>query len=334
MLLSFFILYDRYDMRQPVVFEALQQIDPLPHTKTLIAEERWQEAEAYLSFFNQHDYIKNNLKAQTLLAEIQSKRAETGYKTLKVVNGVIYGKSDEFEGQIAAGVSDLFLFGDIRDLMIEGYHHVNDQEVDKVLVALSTIGVVATGVTWISAGTTAPVKGSLSFLKFAKKSGKMPSWLGKYLIKSSKEVQKTKDLQPLTGFMQETYTMVQKSGVNGSLTLLSHTTDLKSFQKAVDFSKRYEKKSAVFLQVGGKEVLKATPQNIDKEILLYAASYGKQGVNRLMKLGEKGFLKSLIKPVKVSRMVKVFDKNIVTFLKQIPDTFFWLLGLVALVFLL
>lgn len=330
LLCSVFILYDRYDMRAPAEFEVLGRIDPQPHTKALIEQERWLEAEVYLSFFSSYDYVKENPQAQKLLADIKTHREELSYKSKKVIDGVLRGKSDELEGQVAAGVSDLFLFGDIRDLAIEGYHHVRDQEVDKVLVALSSIGVAATAATWMSGGAAAPIKGSLSFLKFAKKSGKMPNWLGKYLIKSSKEIKKTKDLTPMKSFFTDTYELVKNSGVTGGLKLLGATSDLKTFQNALSFSKTFGKNSAVLVDIAGKDIIKISQKNVSKETFLHAATYGKPGIKRVTKLGEKRFLNSLVKPVKISRVGKIFDKNMVHMLNKIPDMFFIVLGVIAL----
>jgi hypothetical protein len=119
-------------MRKPIAFDALQQIDPLPKTKKLISQNRLVEADEYLSFFVDHGYLKNNEQAQSLLIEIKRKREDLEYRAKKIADGVLEGKSDELDGQIAAGISDFFLFGDLRDLTIEGYHKLTNQEVDEV----------------------------------------------------------------------------------------------------------------------------------------------------------------------------------------------------------
>ena len=41
--LSAYILYDRHDMRRPVVFEALERINPIPKTKEFIQNKNWQK---------------------------------------------------------------------------------------------------------------------------------------------------------------------------------------------------------------------------------------------------------------------------------------------------
>lgn len=325
LLFSAYILYDRQDMRTPMAFEALERINPIPKTQQLINANKLSEAEEYLSFFMAFEYMKTNQEAQTLLNDIKSQRADIVYKTQNILNGIWTGKSDELEGQISAGVSDFFLFGDLRDLTIEGYHHVKGEEVDQVLVALSTIGVVATGATLVTAGSSTPVKVSLSFLKHAKKVGKLPSWLGKHLIKVSKK----RDFSKVKPLFTDLFTLVKGAGTSGGLKLLHNTKGLDSLKDAVGFSKMYGKNSSTLITIVGKDVV-TYQKGVSKTAFLHASTYGKVGVKRLGKLGEKGFLKSLVKPIKTSRMLKIFDKNISNVLKQIPDGVFYVLGLVAL----
>jgi hypothetical protein len=320
-------------MRKPIAFDALQQIDPLPKTKKLISQNRLVEADEYLSFFVDHGYLKNNEEAQSLLIEIKRKREDLEYRAKKIADGVLEGKSDELDGQIAAGISDFFLFGDLRDLTIEGYHKLTNQEVDEVLVALSSVGVVASGLTLVSAGTSSPVKGTISFLKFAKKSGKLPTWLGKYIIKISKQAANTKNLKPIKSLFDDLYNMTKLSGVSGSLKLLSYTSDLKSLKRVTQFSKTYGKNSSALLSILGKDALKYTKPRVSKKAFLYAATYGKAGVKRITKLGEIKFFKSLSKPLKASRVAKVFGKNGYVIFKMVPDYVFYILGLISLMIL-
>ena len=333
LIFSFFILYDRYDMRQPIAFEALQHIDPLPKTQTLLLKGNLVEAEEYLSFFMPYPYMKDNLNAKNLLLDIKLKRASPEYKKDKILEGIITGKSDELSGQISAGVSDLFLFGDLRDLVIEGYHHLSNQKVDNVLVALSSIGVVASASTFMSAGASMPAKGSISFLKFAKKSGKLPKWLGKYLIKSAKEIKHSKELKSIKTLFSQLSIMIKSAGVNGGLKLLKNTKGIKSLKEATAFAKTYGKNASPLLSILGKDALKYQ-KGLSKEAFSYAATFGKTGVKRMRKLGGKGFLKSLKAPIKISRIAKIFDKNSIALLKQIPDSVFYLLGFVAIMILM
>jgi hypothetical protein len=333
LLFSSFLLYDRFDMRAPIAFDALYQIDPLPHTKALIAEEKLLDAQEYLSFFMQFNYMKEVKEANQLLKEIQEKRDSLGYKTQKILTGIALGRSDEIEGQISAGISDFFLLGDLRDLTIEGYHHLNHQEVDKTLVALSSIGLIASASTMMSAGATSPFKGSISFLKIAKKSGNLPTWLNKSIIKEATIIKKSKNLKKLKTLFHNLYQLMTYAGIRGGLKLLKHTKNSTTLKEAINFAKVYGKNSALLSNIAGKNLIKYS-KNVDKKAFLYASTYGESGLKRVRKLGEKGFLKSLVKPIKKSRLIKIVDKNILHILNQIPNRVLITLWVIAIMILL
>ncbi len=48
----------------------------------------------------------------------------------------------------AISIKIFFIIGDIRDLVIEGSNYINDRDVDKIIVALSTLGRLSTASTY------------------------------------------------------------------------------------------------------------------------------------------------------------------------------------------
>ena len=120
----------------------LVQIDPLPHTKELIKQKKYVEAEEYLNYFIAYDYVKENPESLKLLQSIQTIRNSFEYKKEKFFQGIIDGNSDEGIGQASAIASDFLVIGDIRDLAKEGLHYANDEEVDKLILSLSSLGLL------------------------------------------------------------------------------------------------------------------------------------------------------------------------------------------------
>ncbi len=332
---SSFMIYDYYELSQKTHFQALQRIDPIPQTLKYIEEKKYADASEYLEFFLRYDYVRNNPTAQTLYNKLEKERHSYEYQGKKALEGILYGKSDETIGQVSAGISDFFLFGDIRDLTIEGYHHITREEVDKVLVGLSTIGVVATGATMLSGGTTAPVKGGTSILKFVRKAKKMPKWLEKFVIVSAKNIKKTKNIKPITTFFEDIYTATKATGLNTSLKLIENSKNMKAFKSSLGFAKTFGKNSGALMKILGKDSViyyRVLKDKTSKKMFAYASTYGKAGIKRLSKMGEKGFLKSLKVPVKVSRLTKVLNKHSVNFFKSFSISFYIILAMVSLVF--
>ena len=174
-----------FTLKEKQAFELspLIQIDPLPHVKKLIKQKKYVEAHEYLSYFIEYDYVKSNPESSQLMQKIQMIRNSFEYKKEKFIQGIVQGSSDEDIGRASAIASDFLVIGDIRDLAIEGMHYSNDEKVDKLMLSLSTLGLLATASTVYSLGASAPIKGSISLLKYGKRLNKIPTWLQKRLIK-------------------------------------------------------------------------------------------------------------------------------------------------------
>jgi len=290
LILSATLLYQK----DTYAYHTLIHIDPIPHTEELIQRSQYVDAYEYLNYFMAFDYVQHNPQARVLLKQINEKRHSLSYQSEKVLEGISTGTSDELLGQASAIGSDFFVLGDIRDLVIEATHYVKDEEVDSLLVALSGIGLVATAGTLYSGGGAAVIKTGVSVLKLAKKSKRMPSWLGSFIVRQSKHIRKGKDLSSLTPLFSALDTLRRQVGLPQTLKLLSHTTSLKALQKLTQLSKRYGKNTATLLKLSNKQIVQHAHKlkNIDMQTIKQASSYGKSGFTHLLKHGEKNFLKT------------------------------------------
>jgi hypothetical protein len=276
-------------------YHTLIHIDPIPQTQVLIKEEKYAQAYEYLSYFMQFEYMHNNTKAHILLKEINTIRSSTAYQSDKIIEGIRTGTSDEIIGQVSAIGSDFLLIGDIRDLALEGTHYFNDEEVDKVLVSLSTIGLVASVTTFFTLGSTAIAKSGVSMLKLAQKSKRIPLWLGSYLIKQSKKIRESKNISSLKPLFTHLEAMRNKIGLNNTLNLLSQTKDFKALEKMSHLSKRYGKESTLLIKLSKNAVYTQNKafKNYNIKSIKLASSYGSSGFSHLLKGGEKKFIKTI-----------------------------------------
>jgi len=275
-------------------YHTLVQVDPLPFTQNLISQEKYAESYEYLSYFMQFEYMQNNVKAHKMLQKISDIRSSVEYQSQKIAEGIRTGTSDELIGQVSAIGSDFFLIGDIRDLALEGTHYFKNEEVDVVLISLSTIGLVASVTTFFTLGSTAFTKSGVSMLKLAHKSKRIPLWLSGYLIKQSKKIRKTKDISSLKPLFTHLETIHNKIGLNNTLNLLSQTKDFKSLIKISHLSQRYGKDSTMLIKLSKNKLI--TQNKILKthhiSSIKLASSYGTSGFTHLLKGGEKHFIKT------------------------------------------
>lgn len=289
-LLSATVLYQKHTY----AYHTLVQVDPLPHTKILISEEKYADANEYLSYFIQFDYVQQIPEAHILLDQIKVKRESISYQSNKIAEGISTGTSDELSGQISAIGSDFFLIGDLRDLAIEGDHYYHDEEVDRVLVSLSTIGLAASISTLFTFGGGSVAKGAVSSLKMGHKSRLIPPWLNSHLIKEAKTIKKMKSLSSIKPLFKNLDTIRQEVGLDHTLKLLSRTSNMKELQGISTLSKRYGKESTTLLDLSNKKLLTRanTFKLYDKSTVKAASTYGENGFTHLLTGGGKHFIKT------------------------------------------
>ena len=312
--LSSTLLYQKHTY----AYHTLVRVNPLPHTKTLIAQNNYVDAQEYLEYFMQFEYVSQVPEAQQLLTYIKTKRSSLEYRSAKIFEGLSTGTSDELEGQVTAIGSDFFLIGDLRDLFIEGKHYFKDEKVDTVLVSLSTLGLAASASTLFTFGTGSIAKGSTSVLKLAHKSNKIPTWMEKYLVKQTKQIKETKSITSVMPLFKNISDIEQQVGLNNTLKILSKTKNIDELKTMSKLSKHYGKNTALILDLSNTKILTHTNtlRYYDQSTVKLATSYDKSGFVHLLKRGEKHFIKT-------TKRMKSYAK--VGYKGEIWQLFLWLM---------
>jgi len=92
-------------------------------------------------------------------------------------NGVVKGEVYDSYSGMAAVLSDLFIFGDLRDLAIQSWKYLTDDpEMDKVIMGLSAAGIGLSSTALVN-GANALAKGTIKYLK------KIPGYHNKGVLK-------------------------------------------------------------------------------------------------------------------------------------------------------
>ena len=332
--LSLLLLEERktFDIR------TLVQVDPIPHTEKLIHEKKYVEAQEYLSYFIAFDYVKENPKSDQLLKEIKEKREDYTYRAEKFLEGITKGGSDEDIGKASAIASDFLVIGDIRDLSIESAHYINDEKVDKTMVALSSLGLIATASTVYTMGATAPVKTSISVLKYAKRVNKLPPWLSKQLIEQAKIAKETKSLDKIQTLFDPIYKLHNRVGPNQTLSLLKNTKNLQELNSAVKFTSRFGKKSPTLLKLTNNSATKYAKElpTVQPKTFMYASTYGEEGLKGLKRMGGNKFMKRVGLTANLSKTT--YKGNLNSFfnylLKNIPNSLLYAISFLGLFYFL
>jgi hypothetical protein len=113
----------------------------------------------------------------------------------RFATGLVTGTADDVASLSGTVAGDLFVFGDIRDVVREGKHLAMGENTDRLVLGLATAGLAVTAVTYLSAGGAAPVRAGLTLVKDARKVGRLGDGLAKWAGRSARDVVDTPVLE-------------------------------------------------------------------------------------------------------------------------------------------
>src|SRR5467141_1895939 len=102
--------------------------------------------------------------------------------------GLVTGNADDVASLSGTIAGDLFVFGDIRDVVREGKHMAMGEDTDRLVLGLAAVGLVVTAATYVSVGGVAPVRAGLTLVKDARKVGRLGKGLTRWAGRSAREM--------------------------------------------------------------------------------------------------------------------------------------------------
>ncbi|WP_315831761.1 hypothetical protein [Bradyrhizobium prioriisuperbiae] len=121
--------------------------------------------------------------AQAVEVENSAAHAATRFAT-----GLVTGEADDLASLSGTVAGDLFVFGDIRDVVREGKRLATGEEPDRLVLGLATAGLAITAATYVSVGGAAPVRAGLTLVKDARKTGRLGAGLAGWAGRSARDV--------------------------------------------------------------------------------------------------------------------------------------------------
>jgi hypothetical protein len=106
----------------------------------------------------------------------------------RFASGLLTGNADDIASLSGTVAGDLFVFGDIRDVVREGKHLAMGEDTDRLVLGLAAAGLVVTAATYVSAGGAAPVRAGLTMVKDARKVGRLGEGLTEWAGRSAREL--------------------------------------------------------------------------------------------------------------------------------------------------
>ncbi len=106
----------------------------------------------------------------------------------RFATGLVTGNADDVASLSGTVAGDLFVFGDIRDVVREGKHLATGEDTDRLVLGLAAAGLAVTAATYVSAGGAAPLRAGLTLVKDARKVGRLGEGLTEWAGRSAREM--------------------------------------------------------------------------------------------------------------------------------------------------
>ncbi len=106
----------------------------------------------------------------------------------RFATGLVTGDADDVGSLSGTVAGDLFVFGDIRDMLRESKHLVMGEATDRLVMGLAAAGLAVTAVTYATAGEAAPVRAGLTLVKDARKVGRLGDGLAEWTGRTARDI--------------------------------------------------------------------------------------------------------------------------------------------------
>ena len=195
------------------VLDRLPDHDYITEINNLMQQQRWGEAETLCE-----DVITLELPCSNKVRELQKKcnieSRKVGNRLYKAAKAFITGEPDSSLEELGGSVvSDMFMYGDIRDLVKQGYFKLTARETDPVIAALAAVGLLTE---FVDAADWAPAA-----LKAFRKVGALSNALGEYILKIATNIYKTKKIDfAVRTFFGNLKTMLDRAGFIRSASII------------------------------------------------------------------------------------------------------------------
>ena len=112
----------------------------------------------------------------------------SSYLAKRFASGLMTGQADDIASLSGTVAGDLFVFGDIRDVVREGKHLVMGEDAERLVLGLAATGIAVTAVTYVTLGGVGPLRAGLSLMKDARKVGRLGEGLAEWAGRSAGEI--------------------------------------------------------------------------------------------------------------------------------------------------
>jgi hypothetical protein len=129
------------------------------------------------------------------VAEAVTEESSSTHFAKQFAHGLVSGDVEDGASLSGTVAGDLFVFGDVRDMVREAKHLAMGEQTDALVLGLAAAGLAVTAATYVSVGGAGPVRAGLTVVKDARKVGRLGEGLAEWAGRSAREMVDTPALR-------------------------------------------------------------------------------------------------------------------------------------------
>src|SRR6185312_14518249 len=212
----------------------------------------------------------------------------------RFATGLVTGNADDVASLSGTVTGDLFVFGDIRDVVRESKHLAMGEQTDRLV-----LGLAVTAAVYVSAAGAAPLRAGLSLVKDARKVGRLGEGLAAWAGRSARDVVDTPALEQavasssvlhpassvsaikaafraekagaLVRFAKDVGRVTEKAGARGALDTLKIAEGPKDVSRSARLAEAEGGKTRAILKILGRGALLLASGVFDLSLWLFSA---------------------------------------------------------------
>ncbi|HED12232.1 MAG TPA: hypothetical protein ENI62_00990 [Gammaproteobacteria bacterium] len=207
----------------------LLETDALSEAKSLAQKNRWPEVRMLADFAAEHPQNGRRQTAMDLRQQADAKIADRWHNLRSFVRGAVSGKPVDGASLLGTISLDMFVIGDIRDLLVQGWNAAQGRETDGLVVGLSTVGLAAT--------LTPQLHWAPALLKTLRRSRRLSPKLSRILARQLKAGEYRQTGQFIDSFANAARRM-GPAGISGVMKWIDTPQAMTRLAKAASISRR------------------------------------------------------------------------------------------------
>lgn len=244
---------------------------------------RISEALDWARHLTNNPALPNQAAATNLVAMLENEQTSFWKQADRAAKGFVTGSGASVEEMGGAIASDMVVYGDCRDLLLQGYYRLTSRETDSVVAALAGVGLLTEAVDAVDWAPAA--------LKAFRKANILSRRFGDWLVVACRRSVEAKKLEPaLTRLFADLRRLHDRLGLARTAAVVRHADDAADVAFLAKHAEAHPGEVYRFLAASGDGGLPLLRRYADEPrgigLIALATRKGSSGIAALRKGGE------------------------------------------------